>query len=236
MSFLTAEWRKLVLANYALDPAVLRPYVPQKTELDTWNGTTYASIVGFMFLNTRIRGIRVPFHVNFEEANLRFYVRHKHKGEWRRGVVFVREIVPKPAITWVANTLYKEHYATMPMRHRWEERADDQVVEYGWFPSGDKAQQRLYVEADKTALPIAAGSEEEFITEHYWGYTQQGNKTFEYEVRHPRWVHYPVRHHELKIDFELLYGADFAHLKAAEPISVMLAEGSETSVENKRRL
>lgn len=235
MSFLKAEWRKLVLANYALDPAVLRPYVPEKTELDTWNGTTYASIVGFMFLNTRIRGLRIPFHVNFEEANLRFYVRYQHEGIWRRGVVFVREIVPKPAITWVANTLYKEHYATMPMQHRWEERPDYQIVEYSWFPSGVE-RQRVYVEADKTALPIAESSEEEFITEHYWGYTQQGRKTFEYEVRHPRWEHYPVRRYELEIDFGRLYGADFAHLNEAQPVSVMLAEGSRTSVEGKRRL
>ena len=61
MSFLRAEWRKLALANYAVDPALLQPMVPHKTELDLWNDTCYVSLVGFMFVNTRLLGIKVPF-------------------------------------------------------------------------------------------------------------------------------------------------------------------------------
>ncbi len=104
-TFLKAEWRKLVMANYAVDPALLMNYLPNKTELDFWNGTCYVSLVGFMFQNTKVMGIKIPFHVDFEEVNLRFYVRYKDAGEWKRGVVFIKEIVPKPMLKIVANTI-----------------------------------------------------------------------------------------------------------------------------------
>lgn len=117
-TFLTAEWRKLLMANYAVDPKLLAPYLPCKTEIDLLEGTCYVSLVGFMFLNTKLMGIKIPFHTHFEEVNLRFYVRYKDGDQWKRGVVFIKEIVPRPALTWVANTIYKENYETMPMEHK----------------------------------------------------------------------------------------------------------------------
>ena len=132
MSFLKAEWRKLAMANYEVDESILQSYVPKGTELDIWNGTHYVSLIGFMFLNTKVLGIKIPFHVNFEEVNLRFYVRYKENGEWKRGVVFEKEIVPKAAITFVANTLYGEHYVTHKMKHHWEEKIDHRIVSYEW--------------------------------------------------------------------------------------------------------
>src|SRR5262249_31152496 len=118
-TFLKAEWRKLAMANYAIDKNILTPSIPAKTELDLWNDTCYVSLVGFMFLNTSIKGFKIPFHINFEEVNLRFYVRYQDGTEWKRGVVFIKEIVPKPALTFVANTAYGEHYETMRMDHSW---------------------------------------------------------------------------------------------------------------------
>lgn len=136
MSFLTAGWRKLAIANYEIDPTVLAPYIPYGTELDLWQGKCYASLIGFMFVDTRLLGIKIPFHVNFEEVNLRFYVRRQEEDEWRRGVVFIKEIVPRAALSFVANTLYNEHYETLPMRHSWA--TDDQflTVAYGWKRNG----------------------------------------------------------------------------------------------------
>ena len=130
MSFLKAEWRKLALANYAVDPSVLHRYVPAHTVLDSWNGTCYVSLVGFMFVNTRLLGFPIPFHRNFEEVNLRFYVRYQDKGEWKRGVVFIKEIVPRPALTFVANTIYKEHYQTLKMGHDWKDEPHCKKVAY----------------------------------------------------------------------------------------------------------
>ena len=235
MSFLKAEWRKLVLANYAIDEAVLQKYVPYKTEIDKWNGTCYVSLVGFMFVNTKLLGIKIPGYVNFEEVNLRFYVRYKDGSEWKRGVVFIKEIVPKYALTFVANTLYKEHYQTLPMSHDWLLLKDKRVITYEWI--NQKQKQSIRVNTALESQTILPGSEEEFITEHYWGYTKVNEQTtFEYEVTHPHWEHYPVHKHEIKVDFELNYGPDFAVLNHAKPTSVMLAEGSAITVEGKRKL
>jgi uncharacterized protein len=235
MSFLKAEWRKLAMANYVVSPELLLPYLPAHTELDFWEDRCYVSLVGFMFVNTRVLGIPVPFHVNFEEANLRFYVRCQDRQEpnqWKRGVVFIKEIVPRAAITWVANTLYKEHYQTLPMRHRWTQDDDTLLVEYAW--KKNQKWHTISLRTEKDLQPIEAGSEAEFITEHYWGYTRLNqDKTSEYEVGHPRWEQYPLIDYQVDIDFGSVYGKEFAFLNQLTPHSVFLAEGSPIRVEGK---
>lgn len=231
-AFLDAEWRKLLMFNYAVDEKHLLPYLPYKTELDHWNGVCYASLVGFMFLNTKMMGLKIPFHINFEEVNLRFYVRYRDGDAWKRGVVFIKEIVPKLAISVVANTLYGEHYETLPMRHEWTVAADALTVEYSWKKAGWHS---MKATAENKLVPIATGSEPEFITEHYWGYTKSGAaKTSEYGVEHPRWDVYPVREYALDVDFEKTYGTPFKFLGELTPTSVFLAEGSRIQVNNKR--
>ena len=115
-AFLTAQWRNLLMVNYEIDPVVLKKYVPCHTELDSFNGVHYVSLVGFLFKDTKVRGLSFPFHRTFEEVNLRFYVRYKEGHQWKRGVVFMKEIVPRRMITFVANTIYKEKYATHVMQ------------------------------------------------------------------------------------------------------------------------
>ncbi|WP_116107254.1 YqjF family protein [Lewinella sp. IMCC34191] len=235
MSFLTAQWRKLIFANYPVDESVLAPYVPAHTELDRWNDRAYVSVIGFLFRDVRLLGLKIPFHVHFEEVNLRFYVRRKVDGEWRRGVVFIKEIVPKPAITFVANTLYGEAYETRPMHHRWTDAPDHQRVEYNWRIGS--RWQTVAVTADKTPIDIQPGSEEEFITEHYWGYSKSSaTKTTEYQVTHPRWQQSPVNDHVLDLDFTRNYGPRFTFLNDREPNSVFLAEGSPITIEGKRTI
>lgn len=235
MNFLTAEWRKLAIANYAIDQDVLKKYIPHQTVLDIWEDTCYISLVGFMFQNTRILGVKIPFHTTFEEVNLRFYVRYKENKLWKRGVVFIKELVPKAALTWVANTLYKEHYQTVPMNHHWLDKGD--VLEVGYRWKYNQKLQSVKVMASHRLTDIPMGSEMEFITEHYWGYTRiSENKTFEYEVTHPRWQAYPVIDYNIEVDFGLVYGQDFDFMNQLTPQSVMLAEGSKISVRNKKEI
>ncbi|WP_294823317.1 DUF2071 domain-containing protein [uncultured Flavobacterium sp.] len=233
-TFLDAQWRKLIMVNYAVEPEVLKKYLPFETELDLWNGTCYVSLVGFMFVNTKMLGMRIPLHVNFEEVNLRFYVKYKDTEQYKRGVVFLKEIVPRAAITFVANLLYNENYETLKTRHSWTETNDTRTVEYGWR----KGQwHSVKVIADNKAVDIAPGSEEEFITEHFWGYTKINSvATSEYEVVHPRWQIYPVRDYKVDVDFRKVYGSDFAFLQDLTPVSVYLAEGSEILVKQGRKL
>lgn len=235
MSFLNAEWRKLAIANFEIAPERLSPYLPAGTEIDTWENKCYVSLVGFMFINTRLLGIPIPFHTHFEEVNLRFYVKRFEDQSWKRGVVFIKEIVPKPALSLVANTLYREHYETMPMTHRWSETETHREVTYRWKKKG--MWHSFQIHASKTPQPMAPGSKTEFITEHYWGYAKAGKaKTVEYEVTHPRWEAYEVTGFNIDVDFGAVYGQEWAFLNHAQPASVMLAEGSEITVENKRLL
>ena len=230
--FLTAEWRKLIMANYSIDPAMLSTYLPANTELDTWNDKCYVSLVGFMFLKTKVLGLTIPFHSNFPEVNLRFYVRYKEKAEWRRGVVFVHEIVPKPALTFVANTIFKEHYLFMPMKNHCEIVNNEINVRYDWKAGNWNS---LEVKTGIQSQIIESGSEAEFITEHYWGYTTISKElTGEYQVEHPKWNIYPVREYNIDCNFRNLYGKNFSALENQKPESVFLAEGSGVSVYRKR--
>jgi uncharacterized protein YqjF (DUF2071 family) len=232
--FLTAEWRRLIMANYMIEPERLQPYLPKHTELDTWNGHHYISLVGFMFKKTKLLGLSIPFHSDFPEVNLRFYVRYREAGQWKRGVVFIREIVPKPALSFVANKLFRERYLTMPMKYKWEEQETQMLTRYEWR-SGDWY--HLEVLSAKQSQPIAAGSAEEFITEHYWGYTSiAADQTGEYQVAHPHWEVYPVDQYSIHCDFDQLYGNHFAGLNNREPESIFLAEGSPVSIYMKKQV
>ncbi len=233
MSFLTAGWRKLAFVNYEIDPAILDAYLPVGTEHDLWEGRSYVSLIGFMFVDVRLRGIRIPFHINFEEVNLRFYVRRKEGDTWKRGVVFIKEIVPKPAIALVARLLYKEKYETRAMDHSWEQAQDELRVRYRWKTRN--GWNHVAMEAAKVPKAIVEGSKTEFITEHYWGYARRdAQRTNAYQVTHPRWEVYDVKHFDVKLDFSENYGSQFAFLNHATPASAMLAEGSPITIEPKK--
>jgi uncharacterized protein YqjF (DUF2071 family) len=231
--FLSAQWHYLAMLNYEIDPACLRPYVPNGTELDSWNGKTFVSIVGFLFLKTRVLGLPIPFHTHFEEVNLRFYVRRLGPEGWRRGVVFIKEIVPKFAIATVARVVYNENYVALPMRHFIEssETIPDQelTVEYAW--RFDRRWNYLRVKTCGALQTLDPGSEEEFITEHYWGYAaQRDGGCVEYQVEHSPWRVWQVAECALDCDVVGLYGREFAASLWAEPSSTFLAEGSPVIV------
>ena len=234
-TFLLAEWKNLVMANYIVDPALLQKYLPNKTELDFYEGKCYVSLVGFMFMNTRVLGFKIPFHVNFEEVNLRFYVRYNDNGTWKRGTVFIKEIVPKPAISFIANTVYHEKYETKKMRHETVETEQELCLNYQWKHRENWF--TIQASAQKPSRPMVPGSKEEFIAEHYWGYSKYNEKViYEYNVQHPAWQIYPVNNYLICCRFGLLYGEDFSCLDNTTPASVFVAEGSEVSVLKKRNL
>lgn len=233
-TFLTARWENLIMANYSVPPEVLKPYLPAGVELDLFNGKAFVSLVGFMFKNTRLFGIPIPFMGSFEEINLRFYVKRIENGETRRGVVFVNETVPYKPVAWLANKLYKEHYTSIPTRHRISELGEEKHIQYEWKTNGNWNQ--IKVTAATQTEEMQPGSHEEFIFEHYYGYTRiSPNQTQEYEVQHPRWHIHAVNKYRIQCDFKAMYGPDFAFLNNDTPSSVILAQGSVVSVKWKRR-
>jgi uncharacterized protein YqjF (DUF2071 family) len=226
--FLTAHWKYLAMLNFAVDPQLLEPHVPAGTELDFYHGETYVSIVGFLFYHTVVLGLPIPRHRNFEEVNLRFYVRKKSADTWRRGVVFLRELVPKFAIAVTARIFYGEPYQALPMRSEVKDDESGVAVTYEWRRG--KKWERLAMIGHGAAQNITAGSQEDFITDHYWGYTARGVGTSEYRVEHPRWKFWPADSFELQADVKSLYGEKFVEPLAASPRSAFIADGSFVSV------
>jgi hypothetical protein len=225
--FLTAEWKQLLMLNYCVDPALLGPFVPGGTELDSFGGRTYVSLVGFQFNDTRLAGFAIPFHRSFEEVNLRFYVR---RGE-KRGVVFVRELVPRIAIVATARIFYGEKYSRVTMGHRIHLRPEKDVVEaeYCWGSGARRCAMR--VETSGEGFLPADSSLSQFITEHYWGYAaQRDGECIEYEVRHPRWTVRNAREVSFLGEAAHYYGASFGKILMRPPDSAFLAEGSAVTV------
>jgi uncharacterized protein YqjF (DUF2071 family) len=234
--FLSAEWRHLAMLNYRVPTGLIERFVPEGTELDLWQGEAYVSLVGFMFHDTRVFGIPVPFHRSFEEVNLRMYVRRVANGEVRRAVTFIRELVPRLAIATVARLAYNEPYRALPMSHRIDpSEPGGGTVEYSWKTGATWT--RLRLDGVGESVPAAPGSEEEFITRHHWGYTRQRDgSTIEYEVRHPAWTIRSARGAIVEGDLAGTYGKEFAYALAGPPQSAFVADGSLVTVHLPRRL
>jgi uncharacterized protein YqjF (DUF2071 family) len=237
--FLTAEWRNLAMLNYEVDPAILLPLVPRAAELDTWDDRHFVSVVGFLFLNTRVLGLPVPFHSDFEEINLRFYIRRRVEDGWRRGVVFIKEIVPRWAIATVARVVYNENYVARRMRRRIDldngTISPNGSVEYSWRDGG--SWHHVRAKTDGEARPLATGSEEEFITEHYWGYAaQRDGGSVEYQVEHPRWRVWQTSEAAFECDVKRVSGHELVECLSAKPASAFVAEGSAIVVRKGMRI
>ena len=226
------------MVNYEVDPAVLLPRVPAGVVLDLYAGRALVSVVGFRFLRTRLLGVPVPLHRDFDEVNLRFYVRREMPdGTVRRGVTFVRELVPRAAIALVARLAYNEPYRALPMRSVVPAGAPDAAGALAFEWRRDGRWERVAARTHGEATPLVPGSEAEFITEHYWGYTRQRDGgTVEYQVMHPAWRVRDAQAPELDVDVASLYGAEFVAPLRERPASAFVATGSPVTVHRPRRL
>jgi len=223
------------MLNYEVPPEILKPYIPPFTELDLLDGKAIVSVVGFLFKDTKVIGVKWPLHSNFEEINLRLYVKYFDGKVWKRGVAFISEIVPMHIIAWMANALYNEHYKAMPTRHMLSETDAQIDVSYRWKYRGKW--NSLQATADNKPALIGPGTEEEFIFEHYWGYNEVNpTTTIEYGVEHPRWEAFPVTDFKADYDIKNLYGEAFVPYLSADPRSVYLAKGSPIIVRKPLRI
>ncbi len=235
--FLSARWEYLAMFNYEVDAAILKPHLPPYTEIDFYDGKAIVSVVGFLFNNTRVMGIQWPGFINFEEVNLRYYIKYFDGEKWKRGVGFISEIVPQYLVAGMANLFYNEHYSTAKMNHSIKEANEQIEVEYNWKKKGQQWNS-MWIKADSMLQDMAPGSSEEFIFEHYYGYNKLNSKTtIEYSLQHPRWQVYPVKDYKLNCDIEKNYGADFVpFIKNVKPVSVFLAKGSDVKVNTPLRI
>lgn len=229
-TFLTANWENIVMINYLVDRAVLLPYLPHGVDLDTYEDKVFVSLVGFKFAKSKIFGVSIPIYGSFDEVNLRFYVKREDGGELKRGVVFISEIVPYQIVSFLANSLYKEHYRTAKMESSITLAGKKKYLKYAW----KTAQNNCLIDVifENEVAEIEANSEEEFIYEHYYGFTKVNeNETWEYKVNHSRWKTNKVESFDIKCDFEKMYGSPFSFLNQQAPYSVYNAIGSEVSID-----
>lgn len=236
-TFVEAEWRHLVMAHYRVDPSLLLPWVPAGTELDDWNGNVFLSLVGFRFLGTRVLGVAVPFHRNFDEINLRLYVRRVVRGETRRGVVFIKEIVSAPGVAFAANLAYNEKYEIRRTRSRVPKRVNvaPMRLTYEW-KSGSGWNRLRAVVGDG---PFIAGpnSREHFLTDRPWGYTaQRDGGTVEYRVQHPPWRLWRTTQTEVECHTAEVYGPEFEPVLSGEVHETLIAEGSPITISTPARI
>lgn len=232
MSLLTCEWRKLAFANYIVPPEILEKYLPAHTKLDYHNGNCFVSLVGFQFEDVKIAGVKVPFHTHFEEINLRFYVKRFDGTEWRKGTVFISEIADKAALSTLANAVFHENYQTLPTRQRIKEDKDSLSVRYEL--EYEDEWQHFQVKSNTLATPVVKDSEADFLIHRFWGYgIHNEDETNEYKISHPDWPIYSVEEYSIAIDFSRVFGSEFNILSSATPHSVILAEGSPVSAEDR---
>jgi uncharacterized protein YqjF (DUF2071 family) len=223
--FLSAEWRDLLLFNFAVPDDLLKEYLPPGVELDYFNGSAYVSLVAFDFLKTKVRGVSWPFHTNFSEINLRFYA--KRNGV--RGVVFVREIVPQPLTAWIAKVLYNEPYVAAPIASSQVKSESSLKKNYTLIWKGKN--QTISVTAKPEQFMPDEASREHFFKEHEWGYgrARSGEATV-YRVEHPHWQVFPVVNSSLAFDFGVVYGDKWSFLTGRNADSVVFAAGSAIQV------
>ncbi len=228
ITFLSATWSDLILCNYAVDDAALLPHLPAGLELDRYQGSAYVSLVAFEFLGTKVLGVPWPGYTNFAELNLRFYVRQGEK----RGVVFIREVVPQALTAALAHWIYNEPYVAAPFAAQ-TERSPGQIKKT-YRLTWDGQEQSVSVEADDKPHRPAATSVEHFFKEHEWGFgrSRRGVTTV-YRVEHPEWDVYPVRRTQIAFDFGAVYGSKWTGLSERQPDSVTLAVGSGIKVFSK---
>jgi uncharacterized protein len=216
------------MLNYEVDPRLLDSYLPPGTALDSFEGRTYLSLVGFRFCAKLLGCLPVPFHANFDEVNLRFYVRRKVGNDDRRGVVFIAEVVPRRAIATTARLAYGENYMRLPMRHHIETQKPNRTVEYQW----QVGHEWCTLSAQTAGLPTQPqeGSLEQFITEHFWGYaTQRTGGCVEYHVSHVPWQVWACEG-GFEGETSTLYGGELAAVLQRKPDCAFVADGSSVIV------
>ena len=231
---ITLDWQHLLTATWAVHPSLLAPMVPARAILDLWNGDALLSLVGMRAVNVRVSGLPVPLHQDFDQISMRFCVRREVAGETRRGLVFVKQIVPSASMTLVDRLLYHANYVNAPTRH------DIEPGEQGWtsyeWLVGERWNRFSAVRAGAAVAP-AEQSIEEFISHRPWAYSRQADgSTLESCAEHPRWEVWPAQEMLLDCDVAPLFGVEYVPVFASQPIATFVAVGSTVALNTPRRV
>jgi uncharacterized protein YqjF (DUF2071 family) len=226
MRVVSGAWQKIIMANYVVDPAVLFPLLPSGTRLSMYNQQCFVTLAGFVFSRITVFGLKIPFHGAVPEINLRFYVIPKTGDASKKGVVFIRELIPKGIMGRAANLLYREHYRVEDVKHAWMSRNGIEMISYTWPHSNEMS----VTVTGSTSSMVQTGSVEDYILHNFYGYSNKDKATRRYRVTHPHWRLRDISQQRLQVDFGSSFGDRFAFLQTIQPHSVYLTDGSDISI------
>lgn len=217
---------------------MLAQYVPPGTELDNWNGAYYVSLIGFRFQDTRVLGLPLAFHSEFQEVNLRTYVRRQVGNDVHHGVRFIQELVSRPMIAAGARLTFNEPYRVVDMDERTSSGIPGEPissVEYRWKWRTEWC--GLSVTLKGLPSVPSPGSEEDFIMYKEWGFTpQRDGSAIEYHVEHPRWSVWQVSEGRAYGSVGESPGPIWSIVFGSAPHSVFFADGSEVIIYQPERI
>ena len=198
-------WSDLLFAHWAVDPALVRPYVPPGLELDCWQGEAWLGVVPFAMRGIRLRGVPpVPGTSAFLELNLRTYVTDGR----RPGVYFFSLDAASRAAVRAARLGFHLPYfdARMSLRRGpqgWLYYSSERTHR-GAAPGRFLGRYRPVGEPAR-AVP---GSLEHWLTERYCLYAvDRGRRVWRGEIHHEPWPLHPAELELMQMDLD--GGLDF---------------------------
>jgi hypothetical protein len=185
---LAMGWRHLLFENWAVDPALVSAHLPDDLSVDTHDGDAWLSVVPFINVCVRPRGLPAWTGLRLPELNLRTYV--TRDGE--PGVYFFSLDAQGVASVLGARIFHHLPYYYARISLSW----DDGRVAFGSrrLHPGDRPAE---YEATywPTGEPFSAPDDDlaRFLVERYQFFTQAPDGTLRYTtVEHEPWTLYPA--------------------------------------------
>jgi uncharacterized protein len=172
-------WVDVAFLHWRVNEGELRRIVPESVELETFGGSAWIGIVPVVVTGARLRGLPpIPRFSTYLELNVRTYVTH----DGRPGIWFFSLDVGSTWFSEAGKFLYRLPYNRAQMRC---ERIDD-YVHFESAYAGAAFSGRYRGAGD--LFPAPPGSLEEFLTERYCVYTEDGGRLYRAEIHHAPWA------------------------------------------------
>jgi uncharacterized protein YqjF (DUF2071 family) len=177
------SWYDLLFAHWPVDAAMLRPHIPAKLEIDTFDGRAWLGIVPFSMTGVRLRWTPpLPWLSAFPELNVRTYVTAQRKpGVW----FFSLDAASALAVAAARLSFHLPYF-----------RARMKCREAGWIEYQSHRSHKGAPQAEFQARYRGAGESFEpprgtlahFLTERYCLYSAVSpQRIYRGEIHHPPW-------------------------------------------------
>jgi uncharacterized protein YqjF (DUF2071 family) len=192
------RWHEIAFFHWSCDPAVLRPRLPGRVQIDTFNGKAWISLTPFLL--TGLRPPLAPYRLGlvFPETNLRTYV----VGPNGPGIWFfsldAKRLIAVLGARWTYGLPY--YWARM--------RVEIGENQNAYFSSrGQRAETQIRIA--KEGRIVQQSPLDIFLTARFRLYSTFRDRLLTAEVSHPAWELNQVRVIELKETLRQAMRVDF---------------------------